>query len=70
MINIDYVEAAQIVYALQDHIKEEEKRLERVQALGISDGYCYSIQNHIRRLQSLANLIRGRVNNALGEEVL
>lgn len=70
MINIDYVEAAKIVYALQDHIKEEEKRLERVQTLGIRDGYLYSIQNNITELQSLIHVIRGRVNNALGEEVL
>ena len=70
MINIDYIEAAKIVYALQDCIKEEEKRLQRVQTLGIRDGYCYSIQNNITDLQALVNTIRGRVNNALGEEVL
>ena len=70
MINIDYIEAAKIVYALQDCIKEEEKRLERVGKLGISDGYCYSIKNNITDLQALICIIRGRVNNAIGEEVL
>lgn len=70
MINIDYIEAANIVYALRDQIKEEEKRLERVQKLDIGDSYCLSIQTHINDLRSLMNMIRVRVNNALEEEVL
>lgn len=70
MINIDYIEAANIVYALRDQIKEEEKRLERVQKLDMDNSYLLSLQVHINDLRSLMNMIRVRVNNALEEEVL
>ena len=70
MINIDYIEAANIVYALHDQIKEEEKRLERVQKLDMDNSYLLSLQVHINDLRSLMNTIRVRVNNALEEEVL